>query len=178
MYGVERKIRRWLQAERQERSRRAEQRLGHLLRELPDLGPAPGFAARVLVACGMTAPLRSPAFRWLLRTGWAVEALALLAVGLGLLLLPALGRAVPAGAVTALAAAAGQKVLLGAGDLLAASVRLWTGFAELGDLVGRLLRTPVGAGMVTALLVCGYTLLWSLDRLLAAPERTFGRSAR
>lgn len=79
MSGIERKIRQWLRAERQERRRRAERRLGHLMRELPDLAPAPGFTARVLAACGVPTPSSTPALRWLLRTGWAVEGLALLA---------------------------------------------------------------------------------------------------
>lgn len=182
MSGIERKIRQWLRAERQERWRRAERRLGHLMRELPDLAPAPGFTARVLAACGVPTPTSTPALRWLLRTGWAVEGLALLAAGVVTLLLPGLGRALPAGAASALAVAAGERLLLVLAQLLTTGARLWTGFVELGDLVGQALRTPVGAGVVTALLVCGFTLLWSLDRLLATPERAtggiIGRNAR
>lgn len=177
MSGMEKEIRQWLRAERQERRWRAERRLGRLMRELPDLAPAPGFTARVLAACGIPASPPVPALRWLLRTGWAVEALALLAVGVAILLLPALGRALPAGAATALAAAVGERVLLLLGHLLMMGTRLWTGFVELGDLVGQALRTPVGAGVVTALLVCGFTLLWSLDRLLTAPENVAERAA-
>lgn len=181
MSGMERNIRRWLRAERQGRRRRAERRLGRVMRELPELAPAPGFTARVLAACGVTAAPPVPALRWLLRTGWAVEGLALLAVGIAVLLLPGLGRALPAGAATALAAAAGERLLLLLGHMLTAGARLWTGFVELGELVGQALRTPVGAGVVTALLVCGYTLLWSLDRLVATEgtaESIIGRNAR
>lgn len=186
MSSVEKRIRQWLRAERRDRRWRAERRLGGLLRELPDLAPAPGFTARVLAACGLTAPSPPPALRWLLHTGWVVEALALLAVGVMTLLLPGIGRLLPAGAATALAAAVGERLLLVTGHLLTAGARSWTGFAELGELVGQVLRTPLGAGLVMALLVCGYTLLWSLDRLLSTSESAaegtagsiIGRNAR
>jgi hypothetical protein len=171
MSRLEKNIRDWLWDERH-RPRHAERRLGRLLRELPDLGPATGFTVRVLTACGVTAPLKTPGLGWLLRAGWILEGAALAAAGLGVLALPGLGQAVPAGLVTALAGAAGERALLGIGDLLTLTTHLWAGCVRLGHLADALLRTPMGAALATASLATAYTLMWSLKHLLAGSGRT------
>lgn len=142
---------RWLAAERDDRSEEAEAALFELFETLPRIAPPSGFADRVLARAGVQAAGRDLfASRWMR----LAVALAMLATGFGVLLLPStlevlrtlagiwsLGELVQGG-VQALAAAS---------QWLASALQLW----DLLVTVGRALIQPLTLPQTTAMLtVC------------------------
>lgn len=166
MRTLKNQIKRWIRAERSGRDADAEQLLGRLMVELPDLSPAADFAASVLEACGLKAPraVRHPAWTWAARV---VELLALTSAGLMAIGVPDAVRQLRLNPPRALIDPILRWMVSGLASTVAFGSRLLEDLSSVAHHAMLVSSTPEVMAGVTTLLITAFASLWTIQRVIS-----------
>jgi hypothetical protein len=163
----QRRVMRWLEAERAGRVDEADQDFRLAIRSLPRLAPSSGFAGRVLLAAGVVQAAPGLFSRWWFRSvlvsSLVLASAAALALPIGPLLVGA-----PSYVASSISLLTG--VLLSAGELMRRALAISAFAAQIAGALQLALRTPPALTALFISAVVAAASLYGLRRLLVSPE--------
>lgn len=164
---LHRELTAWLTAEATGDDARAEAAFAAMIGGLPRLGPAAGFAERVV---GAAAPVTSVTPAWLtwLARGALAASIALVALATGLV--PALAAVIglPSLGGIAKALAGGLSWI---GDRFEAGLEVWEFLGRIGEAISLGLGTPEAQAGLAGTVILGAIALYTLHHLLTFERR-------
>lgn len=169
MRTLKNQIKRWIRAERSGRNDEAEQLLGRLMVQLPDMSPAADFAATVLEACGLRAQraTRHPVWIWAARL---VELMALTSAGLMALGVPDVVQQLRTNPPSALIDPVVRLMVASLARTVAFGSELLDGLSSVAYHAMLVSSTPEVMAGVTTLLITAFASLWTIQRVISVAK--------
>jgi hypothetical protein len=163
----QRRVMRWLEAERAGRVDEADQDFRLALRSLPRLTPASGFAGRVLLAAGVVQAVPGLFSRWWFRSALVAS---LVLASAAVLTLPVGSLLVATPSYLASAVSLFTGALLWAGDWMRHGLAISTVAAQIAVALQLALRTPPALAALFTSVALAVGSLYGLRRLLVTRE--------